>query len=120
MTYVILIAHGSRETLANQEVHDLVRSLADKDQGRHYLAAFLDPVAQPSIPDTIDTAISAGATRILVVPYFLNSGKHVQQDIPDIIAAKQSGHPDVEIRLTEHIGAHPALIELLQSMIGKE
>ena len=118
MNSVILVAHGSREKLANHEVQQLVESLASADSGRLYLAAFLDPVATPSIPEMIDEAVSAGARQIHVIPYFLNSGKHVQQDIPDLVAAKQKQYPKVSITLTGHIGAHPHMLEILKSMIG--
>ena len=39
-------------------------------------------LAEPSIPDGIQRCIDAGATEVVVVPYFLSAGRHVSEDIP--------------------------------------
>jgi sirohydrochlorin ferrochelatase len=77
-------------------------------------AAFLE-LADVLIPDGIEQCIAEGATSIIVLPYFLNSGRHVVEDIPNIINTCKSQHPTIEINLAAHLGASPLMVELLVS-----
>ncbi len=115
MTCVILIAHGSRELKANQEIATLAEQLAAEKKTNDVRFAFLDRIASPNIPETIDSAIADGATRIIALPYFLNSGIHVQKDIPTIIEQKKKQYPHVVFELRSHLGANPKMIDLLRS-----
>ena len=114
---IILIAHGSRRSEANEEVHQLSRELAQLNPSDRILVAFLDAVAKPNIPETIDKAVAAGAQQITLLPYFLNTGNHVQKDIPAIVEAKRKEYPGVSIRTTQHFGAHPGVVKLLRDIL---
>ncbi len=119
MKRLILIAHGSRREASNTEVRALTRRLADRVRYRFdsTTCAFLE-FAEPSIPAAIDAAVEAGGREITILPYFLAGGAHVCEDIPQLVAAKRAQHPTVTIELTPHIGAAPAMIELLASTIA--
>ena len=118
MRSLLLVAHGSRRELSNDEV----RSVTDKlraNAGKRFdmvECAFLE-LAEPSIPDGIEKCIQQGATRVDVLPYFLSAGRHVGKDIPECVALKQAEHPDVDIHLVTHLGAAAAIPELLLSMV---
>lgn len=116
---LLIIAHGSREPQANQEVEELAQLLLQQGISEEVRAAFLDPVARPTIPEAIDQLIKEGVTTITALPYFLNSGKHVQHDIPEIIKQKCDQHVGVRIVLTEHIGAHPEIIQLIKAIVSR-
>lgn len=119
MKSLLLVAHGSRRAEANQEIAELSRRLADKaDHGIDLVEhAFLE-MAEPSIPDGIQSCIEKGATSVRVIPYFLAKGTHVVDDIPEQVAIKQRDHPDVDIRIVDYLGTSDELVEVLLKLAG--
>lgn len=116
MKALLLVAHGSRRRQSNDEVMLLADRLKS-DCSRQYAivhAAFLE-LSEVLIPDGIKQCVTDGASSIIVLPYFLNSGRHVVKDIPNIINESIGQYPDVEIRLAPHLGASSLMIELLIS-----
>jgi len=114
MNALLLIAHGSRRQQSNDEVRALAERLHEHcgDQYPIVEAGFLE-IAEPSIPDGIKCCASQGASSIIVLPYFLNSGTHVVVDIPEIVQAAQQDYPDVEIKIASHLGASELMMDLL-------
>ena len=114
MQALVLIALGSRRQASNQEVLDLASRLRQPAGDRYQLikAGFLE-IAEPSIPEAIETCIQSGATSIVVVPYFLAAGRHVAEDIPHIVKPVAEQHPQVKIRISEHIGMSDSMTRLI-------
>jgi sirohydrochlorin ferrochelatase len=114
MQALVLIAHGSRRQASNQEVMELASRLQQSAGDRYQLieAGFLE-IAEPSIPEAIETCIQSGATSIVVVPYFLAAGRHVAEDIPQIVKPVAEQHPQVTIRISEHIGMSDSMTRLI-------
>jgi hypothetical protein len=48
--------------------------------------------------------IEAGAKRVVVAPYFLSKGRHIQDDIPALVAAAREQFPDVACSIADPIG----------------
>ena len=114
MQALVLIAHGSRRQASNQEVTNLALGLK-KSAGKQYQiveAGFLE-IARPSIPEAIESCIESGATSVIVVPYFLAAGRHVAEDIPQIVRPVGERHPHVSIRISEHIGMSDSMTLLI-------
>ena len=114
MQALVLIAHGSRRQASNQEVTNLALGLK-KSAGKQYQiveAGFLE-IAKPSIPEAIESCIESGATSVIVVPYFLAAGRHVVEDIPQIVRPVGERHPHVSIRISEHIGMSDSMTLLI-------
>ena len=114
MQALVLIAHGSRRQASNQKVTNLALGLK-KSAGKHYQiveAGFLE-IAKPSIPEAIESCIESGATSVIVVPYFLAAGRHVAEDIPQIVRPVGERHPHVSIRISEHIGMSNSMPRLI-------
>ena len=114
MQALVLIAHGSRRQASNQEVKDLAYRLQQVASDRYQLieAGFLE-IAEPPIPEAIEACIGSGATAVVVVPYFLAAGRHVAEDIPEIVKPVAERHPDVSIRISEHIGLSDFMTRLI-------
>ncbi len=117
----LLVAHGSRNPLASATHERLCRAVAASAAGTTgesvtVLPAYLE-LSAPSIPDAIDDAVAAGSTVVRVVPHFLGPGNHVSVDIPAIVDAARTRHPGVTIELAEHLGADPALVDLLAARV---
>ena len=121
MQALVLIAHGSRRQASNQEVTNLALGLK-KSAGKQYQiveAGFLE-IAKPSIPEAIESCIESGATSVIVVPYFLAAGRHVAEDIPQIVRPVWERHPHVSIRISEHIGMSNSMPRLILDSAGSQ
>ena len=116
-TAIVLIAHGSRAVAANQ-AHQKMAVDLEAMLGMPVWAAFLE-LADPLIPSTIHQAVAAGATKVLVLPYFLYPGRHLSLDIPELVASTSAMHPDVEIVTMDGFGADPAVLGLLVSQVRR-
>lgn len=111
-TAVLLIAHGSRQPEANDDLYHLAADL--RNQGRYPVVevSFLE-LAEPSIPAGAARCIEQGAQRVLMVPYFLSAGRHVRGDLAEIQAALATRFPWIEFRLAEPLGPHRLLVEIV-------
>lgn len=114
---LILAAHGSRRAESNQEVQSFAQSLALSLVDINYVTCAFLELAEPGIDEAVTKAVEAGCGELLVVPYFLAAGRHVETDVPKIVEACQAKYPDVIIRMTPHLGASPALQEAVLSLL---
>lgn len=117
MRGLLLLAHGSRRTASNREVEALARRLGGRLGGYDRVeAAFLE-LAEPSIETAIDGCAAAGVRELVLLPYFLAAGRHVVEDIPEIVAAKAEQYPQLQLRLLPYLGAGDALLEALVAQV---
>jgi sirohydrochlorin cobaltochelatase len=112
---LILVAHGSRNPTAQAD-HEALCEAVGVAAGVRVEPAYLE-LAEPDIPTAIATAAGRGAARIRLVPVFLHSGNHVARDIPAIVEAARSDHPEVRIDVEVHVGADPALVDLIAARL---
>ncbi len=111
MTGFIVFAHGSRIESANQAVRDVVSKMAAA--GGHLVqAAFLE-LGVPDLAGATELLIARGAKRIVVVPYFLTLGTHMQRDLPRLAQDASRANGDIEMRITAPLDGHPALVDAL-------
>ena len=111
MTGFIVFAHGSRIESANQAVRDIAAKMA-ASRGEMVEPAFLE-LGQPDLAGAASRLVAQGASHIIVIPYFLTLGTHMQRDLPRLVeeAVRQNG--GVEIEVTSPLDGHPALLEAL-------
>ena len=111
MTGFIVFAHGSRIESANQAVREVAARMA-ASRGEVVEAAFLE-LGEPDLSGAAARLVARGVSRIIVVPYFLTLGTHMQRDLPRLVrdAAHQNG--GVEMQVTSPLDGHPALLEAL-------
>ncbi len=74
--------------------------------------AFLE-IAKPSIDEGLRRCIAQGADEIIVLPYFLSSGRHVTIDIPEQVADVKKSYPEIDICVIEPIGANKGMPQFL-------
>jgi sirohydrochlorin ferrochelatase len=74
-------------------------------------------LGEPNIPEGIDRALSLNPGEVLVLPYFLTEGRHMDEDIPKILQEKARAYPETPIRLLSYVGKHPQIADLLAKMI---
>jgi sirohydrochlorin ferrochelatase len=111
-TGIIVFAHGSRIEPANQSVRAVAADLARAGNFAHVEAAFLE-LGQPALDGAVTALLSKGITRIVVIPYFLTLGMHLERDLPRLIDALAQAHPGLAISVTPPLDGHPALLQAL-------
>jgi len=113
---ILLVDHGSRRDDANA-ILSLVATAVREHTGSPVEIAHLELVP-PDIAEGIDSCVRAGATEIVVHPYFLGPGMHTSRDIPAQLEAARGRHPGVSIRLTEPLGFHPGIVDVVLERLG--
>ena len=108
---VILIDHGSRRAEANQALSRMAE-LARQRLGVPVYPAHMD-LAAPSLAEALAQAAEGGARRVVVCPYFLAPGRHGADDIPRLARQAAEGLPQLEVLVSEPLGADPLLAELI-------
>ena len=79
---LLLIAHGSRQTQANDDLHALVKELRRAGPYALVEASFLE-LAEPSILEGGKNCVAQGARSVILLPYFLSAGVHVRRDLTE-------------------------------------
>jgi sirohydrochlorin ferrochelatase len=112
-TAIVIFAHGSSIESANESVRHIAENVR-RDGGFDLVeSAFLEQGA-PDLAGAVSAVIEQGATRVIVVPYFLTLGVHLQRDLPRIVAGLAHIHRGVEIRIAPPLDGHPALGAILK------
>ena len=112
MKAILLVAHGSPRPEANDDVRAVAEAVRGRLPRLPVSIGYLDCNA-PDIPSAIDSCAGLGATEIVVVPYFLHSGKHLVRDIPAILEECARDHPAVSLTMSDCVGHQPAIASVL-------
>jgi len=107
---VLVVGHGSRRERSNEGVRELAAQLEER-LGIPADAGYIE-LAEPSIPEAIDSLAPAVST-LTVVPLSLFGASHVKNDVPLEVQTARARHDEVEFHYGSHLGVHPALVELL-------
>jgi len=110
-TAVVIVGRGSSDPDANADLYKVARLLWDS-RGLGMVEAAFVSLAAPGVPAAMERCRLLGATRIVVVPYFLFTGILVDR-IVDQVAEWGAAHPDVAARPGPHLGADPRIARLL-------
>jgi sirohydrochlorin ferrochelatase len=111
MTGFIVFAHGSRVESANQTVRDIAARMAAA-RGDVVEPAFLE-LGEPDLAGATARLVARGASRIVVIPYFLTLGTHMQRDLPRLAEDAARRNNGIELDVTSPLDGHPALLEAL-------
>ena len=111
-TGIIVFAHGSRIEPANLAVRLAADELARTGAWSIVQAAFLE-LGTPGLEEAADILATRGVDRIVVVPYFLTPGLHVERDLPPLVDNILKKHKDIEVLVAASLDGHPGLIQAL-------
>ena len=110
-TALLMMAHGSRIAEANDAARE-VAVMVQEITGFEIVEVSFRELHEPNIQQGIDACVARGAERILLMPYFLFMGAHVQHDLPEEIDEAQKRHPGLIMAMGGHLGAHRKLAEI--------
>jgi sirohydrochlorin cobaltochelatase len=113
---LILFAHGARDprwALPFESVAARIRALQPRLKVQ---LAYLDFMS-PDLAGAAARVVAEGASRIDIVPMFLGAGGHVKQDLPQLLAALRSTHPQASFTLHPAIGEIDAVMQAMATAI---
>ena len=111
MTGLVVFAHGSRIEPANEAVRSVAEGLRSRTAAL-VETAFLE-LGTPDLAGAVEHLMMQGAERIVVIPYFLTLGRHIEEDLPRIVRDISQRHGGITIDITPPLDGHPALLEIL-------
>jgi len=114
MTGYVVFAHGSSVESANEAVRIAAGEFALAGGYEAVIAAFLEG-GKPDLSTAAGELAGRGVSRIVVIPYFLTLGLHLQRDLPRLLGEARRAHPGMEIEVTAPLDGHPAMIDALLS-----
>ncbi len=115
---VIILGHGSRGDGNDAAVKRIVASIRESVSSDIVEYAYLQYV-QPTPEEAVDQCIQQGAKKIVIVPFFLQAGVHVRRDIPAFLEKAKKQHPTLDFRVTDYVGAHPLMEQIVADLIRK-
>jgi sirohydrochlorin ferrochelatase len=110
-TGYIVFAHGSSIETANEAVRSVAREMARRGGLATVQAAFLEG-GTPDLMGAV-AAIATEVSCVVVVPYFLTLGLHLQRDLPRLVEEIRLAYPGLRIDVTAPLDGHPAMPDLL-------
>ncbi len=111
---LILIDHGSKVSEANDLLVKVKEKLLEYPGCEYDIVEHCHmELAPPTLEDAFAACVSSGANKIVVHPYFLAPGRHSKTDIPSMVKAASGKFPSVECKITEPLGLHDKIIEVI-------
>ena len=114
---VLCISHGSRSPKTKLEIEEILLFLKAQSLIPVFEFAFLE-IESPSILEGIENCVNKGAEEIIILLNFLNSGQHVDIDIPKILDEAKIKYPSIEFHLTKPLGQYPGIIDLFLNILN--
>lgn len=114
---IVLVDHGSRRPEANAQLEALAEQLRAREPGTLVATAHLE-LAPPYLADALAACARAGATDVVLLPWFLAPGRHTAEDIPRAVAEACARHPGLRVQIGEPLGLDARLVELALARIA--
>lgn len=115
---IVLFAHGSRDPLWRAPMEAVRQHIEAQSAAAAVRCAYLELCA-PNLPDAVQELLTAGATRITIVPMFLGTGKHAREDLPVLVQALRNAHPSVQFHIQPAIGENPRMTALMAEIASE-
>lgn len=121
---IVLLGHGSRRgTDTDEGLADAVARLQARvpPPTRVRLAGL--EFTRPSLPEAVSGLVKEGSRRIIVVPFFLFEGKHMNVELPELLGELRRTFPDLDLLCAGTLGIDRRLIDLVlervdQALVG--
>ena len=111
---LILIDHGSTVNEANELLVSIKEKLITNESSDFDIIEHCHmELAPPTLEEAFTVCVEAGADEIVVHPYFLAPGRHSKTDIPNMVSNVAAKFPDIKYRVSEPLGVHDKIIEVI-------
>lgn len=95
MKIQVLMDHGSKRAQAREDLVQLAEQLQTLS-GIPCYAVHME-IAHPSLSELLHSLELSPGAEVYVIPWFLSSGRHLQEDIPALIEAAQAEFPQLKL-----------------------
>ena len=113
---VILLGHGSRVPEAGKDMEKVAARLREKYGYPLVEVCFMSRLG-PHFPEVFEKCVNLGATKVVVIPYFLHSGLHLVLDVPEMLQEEARKYPGVTLQMGRGFGFDEMLVELVKARI---
>ncbi len=110
-TAIVLMGRGSSDPDANGDLYKLARQLWERT-GVLTVEVCFTGITFPRLPDGIRRAVSLGAKRLVVVPYFLFTGVLIKR-MQSVLQEVHSAYPTVPMYMADYFGMHHRLVDIV-------
>jgi precorrin-8X/cobalt-precorrin-8 methylmutase len=122
-TGVIILCHGSRGERGALEVAETLKWLTEGVKpvlpaGVEVIGAALQ-FNHPTLEEAAGSLASNGVQRIVIMPYFLFSGRHITEHIPEIIKKLEQTYPGRQFIVADTLGNDGLLVARVAERIGE-
>jgi len=107
-TGVIILCHGSRGQRGIVEVPEALRRVTEGVKlllppGVEVIGAALQ-FNHPTLEEAVESLAVGGVERIVIMPYFLFPGRHITEDIPQLVEKFKYSYPDKKFIVANPLG----------------
>lgn len=115
---VVVLGHGSRRQEANAELEEIINLLAQRHDGWLIQKAYAE-FAEPTLEQAVESLLEQGITDIVLMPFFLTMGNHLNKNLPDRLAKLTAVNPHLSITEARHLGADLLMVQLIEKRIAE-
>jgi sirohydrochlorin ferrochelatase len=108
---VIILAHGSRNTRAKDSFLRMV-SMLNQSCTSLIVPAFYS-LGSPNLEKAVEDLAPGKYSKIIIFPYFLFDGNHVQKDIPLHVSKLRAKYPETEFQILGSLEHEPMMLEIV-------
>jgi precorrin-8X/cobalt-precorrin-8 methylmutase len=107
-TGVIILCHGSRGEQGALEVSETLKRLTEGvkpllSPGVEVIGAALQ-FNHPTLEEAVESLVGRGVERIVIMPYFLFSGRHITEHIPQLVEKLRRIYPERQFIMANPLG----------------
>ncbi len=113
MHAILLIDHGSRRPEANALLDEVVARVKARVGEEAIVEAAHMEIAEPTIEQGFSRCVERGASVVVAHPFMLAPGRHVQEDLPRLLAEAASSHEGVGFVVAAPLGTHDGVISAI-------
>ncbi len=112
MTALILFSHGSLLCGSGEALDAHAARLRKRGEWDRVEVGYMN-YSEPTFAEAVAQCQAAGATRIVVLPFFLVPGYFVTKSLPEHLAKAQTAYPDLRFVVADALGFDTGLADAL-------
>ena len=116
---IVLFAHGARDPDWARPFRQLALELGERLPGERVVLAFLE-LMPPSLEDCVASLHAERILELRVVPVFFGSGRHLKEDLPELVKALGEKFKDLQITVEPPIGEQAQVITAIARAIARQ
>lgn len=109
-TGLILFAHGARDARWAEPFRRLQHKVEAARPGVPVTLAFLEFMT-PDLASAADALVARGCRVLRIVPVFLGQGGHLRQDLPALVTAIRTRHPEIAVEMATAVGEDDSVLD---------